>query len=131
MLKHYVEFDTPGVLLPETEVREVKTRFPADLENIPEYTYAINFFDQQEVTKQGEVLTGSPKNKSPRIVFGQVYTKDQLLELGFTEDSHLYHNAYNSEGKVIKCIAGNWQPWDKDWIILRQYSDLKALKDLI
>ena len=127
MLKHYVEFDTPGAFMPETEVRQVKTRIPASLRRIPKYTYAIEFFDREEVSKNKELLTGRAKNRSKRIIFGKVFTKEELPAQGFDEHSILYRNADNSDGKVIKCITGNWQPWDKDWIILSNYSDLKML----
>ena len=127
MLKHYVEFDTPGTLFPETEVRQVKTRIPAELKRIPKYTYAIEFFDREEITKGKETLVGKAKNRARRIVFGKVFTKEELFAEGFNEHSPLYHNANNTNGNVIKCITGNWQPWDKKWIIPQGYPDLKTL----
>ena len=133
MLKHYVEFDTPGTLFPETEVRQVNTRIPARLSRIPKYTYAIEFFDREEITQKGEALIGKAKNRSHRIVFGKVFTKEELPAQGFDEHSILYSNATSAsdDGKVLKCITGNWQPWDKKWIILEGYPDLKTLTEPI
>jgi hypothetical protein len=133
MLKHYVNFDEPGSFMPETMTRMVNTRIPARLKNIPKYTYAIDYFDREEIRQNNEILKGNAKNKSTRIVFGKIYTKSDLLKEGFTTHDPLYHNADNSgcDGKVIKCITGNWQPWYKEWIILNSYEDLKALKEAI
>jgi len=133
MLKYYVEFDLPGVFMPETEVRQVKTRIPSRLRKVPKYTYAIQYFDREEVTKDRELLTGNAKNRSRRIVFGKVFTKSELPSQGFDEKSILYRNADSrSNGyKVIKCITGNWQPWDKDWIILPDYTGLRNLTNPI
>ena len=126
MLKHYVEFDTPGSFFAESEIREVNDRIPANLSRIPKYTYAIEFFDREVVKKGGEDLSGKTKRHSKRIIFGEVFTQDQLLALGFGKHTPLYRNAGDT-GKVIKCITGNWQPWDKDWIILLDYKGLKSL----
>jgi|GEM_PF-1488710 len=125
--KHFVAFDTPGTFFPETEVRQVATRIPAKLERVPERTYAIEFFDQEEVEVNGEVLRGDPKNRSRRIVFGQVFEKEQLRAEGFNERSPLWHNADNTDGKVIKCMTGNWQPWGEDFVILAAHSELARL----
>ena len=131
MLKHFVEFATPGTFFTETEVRQVKTRIPAELHSIPKYTFALEFFDQEEISKEGEALTGKAKNHSIRIVFGKVFTKDELPAEGFNEHSPLFHNADNTDGKVIKSITGNWQPWDEKWIILEGYPNLKTLTEPI
>ncbi len=131
MIKHYVSFDTPGVFFPETETRRVTIRIPSRLKRIPKYTYAIEYFDREEVAKNGETLSGKSRNKSTRIIFGKVFTKDELLKAGFGRHTPLYHNADNSDGKVIKCITGNWQPWDNNWIILTSYSELRNLESAI
>ncbi len=131
MLKHYVNFDTPGAFMPESEVREVKTRIPANLKRIPEGTYALDYFDKEIITKNKEMLSGKVKNQSTRIVFGKIFTLKDLIKEGFNENTPLYHNAESSEGKVIKCIMGNWQPYDKKWIILNNYDDLKSLTNPI
>ena len=126
MLVHYVEFDLPGAFMPETEVRRVKTRIPANLREVPKCTYAIQYFDREEVRKAKEKLTGPSKNKSSRIVFGQVVTREELPALGFDERSILYRNASNGDdNKLVKCITGNWQPWFRDWIILGDYKKIK------
>ena len=131
MLKHFVKFDTPGAFMPETVVREVCTRIPTRLQKIPDGTYALSFFDRVEMEQDGEALVGKAKNHSSRIIFGQVFTKDQLPALGYNERSSLYRNAGNTDDKVIKCNTGNWQPWDKDWIILSCYADMRQLKTAI
>lgn len=127
MLKHYVEFDTPGAFFPESEMREVGTRIPANLRKIPKGTYAMEYFDKEVIVQDGEVLSGDAKNRSTRIIFGEVFTQDDLIKEGFGEHTPLYHNADNTDGKVIKCIIGNWQPYDKKWIVLKNYEELRSL----
>jgi hypothetical protein len=131
MLKHYVEFDTPGIFMPETETQEVTNRIPASLKKIPKWTYALQYFDLVEVDKDGEKLTGNAKNRSVRVVFGKVYTKSDLEKEGFSRKDPLWRNSENTDDKVIKCITDNWQPWDKNWIILSNYSELKTLTNSI
>jgi hypothetical protein len=79
------------------------------------------------VKQNGELLEGKPKNRSTRIIFGKVYTQSNLMKEGFGEHTALYRNADNTDGKVIKCVTGNCQPFDKNWIILSAYNDLKQL----
>lgn len=133
MIVHYVDFDTPGALFPETETRKVSSRIPAELQNIPNNTYAISYSSREEITKNGKKLVGDYTNESVRILFGNIYTLKMLKEAGFDEHSILYRNVSNSgvKGKVIKCITGNWQPLMKKDIILPDYEALKGLVDPI
>jgi hypothetical protein len=127
MLKHYVEFDTPGFFMPESEVRLVKSRVPAQLKKIPKNTYAIEYFDREEIKKDNEVLSSNAKNRSKRILFGKIYTKEDLIKKGFGEHTPLYHNADNTNGRVVQCITGNWQPCNSNYIILDSYKSLETL----
>lgn len=129
MLKHYVNFDTPGFFFPETETRQVRTRIPAKLRNIPKYTYAIDYFDREEIVQNGERLLGSAKNKSRRILFGRRYNLKELEEPGYSKEDALYRNAQSHP--VVKCITGNWQPICDKEILLADYGELKNLKELI
>ena len=49
MLKHYVEFDEPGALFPESSTRQVETRIPAELKKIPQYCYALHYYSREEI----------------------------------------------------------------------------------
>jgi hypothetical protein len=127
MLKHYVEFLTPGVFFPEEENREVKDRVPANLKRIPKYTYAICFYDVERIKKGEEVLSGRAKNKSCRIIFGEKvhWTKVADTNENRILRSNLEFNGYRGYG--IKCITGNWQSFLKDDIVLSKYTGLKTL----
>ncbi len=128
MLKHYVTFDKPGAFMPESSTREVKTRVPADLRKIPEYCYAINYYDVEEIIVNGEKLCGKAKNKSPRILFGKKYS---LEEIAAAEGKDiLYRNVARYETKTgVKCIAGNWQPLQKGEVVLASHAELKSMTE--
>ncbi len=128
MLVHYVEFDMPGAFMPETETRKVKDRIPANIVNIPKYTYAIQYFDKEEARHGKETLTGKPKSRSKRILFGKEYTLEEIEKMGIGKHTPLYFNA--SQYKVAKCIAGNWQPIEGA-ILLPDYKSLKKLNEPI
>lgn len=127
MLKHYVEFDMPGALFPETTVRLVKDRIPAHIEKVPKYTFALNYFDREEQTFDGEVLLGEHKNKSVRILFGTRYDLAGLRKLGYSKKDALYRNIAGSFPFGVKCITGNWQPASRNDIVLDDYNSLGEL----
>jgi len=130
MIKHYVNFDTPGALLPETVTRQVRTRIPARLRNIPTGTYAITFWDREEQRHNKETLVGERKNHSKRILFGETYTPEQIKEI-YGEDT-LYRNIVrNGWSKGVYCIAGNWQPLQDGEIALSAHSDLRLMKGTV
>lgn len=128
MLKHYVEFLLPGAFFPEDETREVANRIPAHLSKIPESTYALSFFDvEEQETESGEVLHGRAKNRSLTIFFGRVYTPSQIAKLE-GKDSILYRNVVgNGFRHGIKCVAGNWQAFNKPDIALGSYKELTTM----
>jgi len=131
MIKHYVQFDEPGSFFPESTTRKVSKRIPAELENIPEYTFALNFFDRSEIITKGETLKGKPKNDSIRILFGKKYTLEQLKEQGYSEKDALFRNIENSFPFAVYCLPGNWQPAEENDIVLGGYDELKLLTNVI
>jgi len=128
MIKHYVDFDTPGFILPE---REVETRRPSEVKDIPKNTYSMTFFDREEVDANGETLRGKKKNVSPRILFGTKYDLKGLEKLGYSEKDRLYRNIKWSYKFAVKCITGHWQGVNKKEIILANYADLEQLKEVV
>lgn len=62
MLKHYVEFVYPGIMVSETSEKEIKSRDQKIV--LPKGAFGYHFFDREEVTKDGEVLVGKDKNHS-------------------------------------------------------------------
>jgi hypothetical protein len=131
MLEHYVEFNEPGALLPESSSHSVKDRIPAHLGKLPENTYALHYYDREKVKKGNETLTGKAKKKSPRIVFGVVKTLEDIGKERGTNNP-LYRNIEREKTKKgILCNMGNWQPLLKDDIVIPTHKDLKTLTSAI
>ena len=134
MLIHYIEFLTPGIFLHEPVIRKIESRNPSEVsvDTIPDGTYGMQFFDREEITKEGETLVGKNKNYSVMILLGMKYTLKGLRKLGYSDNDILYRNLkHNSAKYAVECIPGNWQLGFKDTIILEKYSDLsKADKEV-
>jgi len=83
--KTYAEFTVPGVLFPETEVVEVKSRDVHNLQ-IPEYAYGLRFFDIliTQVSDNGKRKVNAesnPVNYSRHYNIGtRICTKKEMAE---------------------------------------------------
>lgn len=107
MTKTFIEILYPGSLFPESQIEEVKDRAQIPL---PKGAFAYQFFDQQEVESDNEILRGKPKNYSGRFYEGTVYTKEEVIkEVG--ENSSIVFNIDWNNDKAIKTVLGNWQPF--------------------
>ena len=107
MIKHYVEFYSPGSFFPETSVREIKSRkFPL---TIPKSCYGYHFFDMEQIEKNGEILNGKRKNNSGMTYFGKEYSIEEL-ERDFPKEKILIRNIKgNGYLAAVKTRRGNWQ----------------------
>lgn len=134
---HYVEFDEPGMLFPETSARRVKTRIPASLMSIPKNTFALNYYDREEICHNKEKLLGDRKNRSPRILFGEAVDIAWLKRMNTIENGKyriLISNikCNSDDGRTaVNCITGNWQALLKDDILLPDHDALKNLKEAL
>lgn len=77
MTKHYVRYWFPGIIVSEDSIEEIKSR------NVkikpPKGAYAYQFFDREEVEKDGETLIGKPKNESGMFYLGgEVKTREDI-----------------------------------------------------
>lgn len=77
MLKHYVEFLHPGIMVSETSVKEVGERDPVMIA-LPPRTFGFRFFDREEITVSGETLRGEQKNFSGWYYEGESYDLERL-----------------------------------------------------
>ena len=133
MLKHYVQYDEPGILFSEPTIKQVNDRIPAHLllKSIPKSTYALHFFDRTEVNHGSEVLVGEDKNHSITILFGVKCDLKGLRKLGYTEKDKLYRNIEGSFPYAVHCAPGNWQPAEKDDIVLGSFGALQQLQEAL
>ncbi len=114
-MKTYMRIYYPGSFVSETTDREVKDR---SIPERPERAYAIEFYDREEETLNGEVLVGKAKNFSKTYYWGEVYDLERLKrEYGHERIliSNIEGNGYKA---AIKTVRGNWQTFgDNDEVI--------------
>lgn len=120
----YVEFLYPGLLMSESSSQEVASRDLLKLE-VPENAFGFRFFDVLSMTVEVEgeevELTSKTLNKSATHYYGgTVYTAAQIKRQ-FPDEKILISNIEgNRYKKVIKCRTGNWQPFQKDDVLVEE-----------
>ena len=121
MLKHYVEFFYPGVFVAETSDRQIKKRDAKSIKRPDDKPYAFRFFSREEKKSNGEILSGKNKDYSGMYYFaGEVYTIEQL-KCEFSKESILIRNVEaNGYKAAIFTDCGNWQPIEKNTIVLKE-----------
>ena len=120
MLKHYVEYLYPGLLVCETSETEVKDRKPENVKDPGNNTFAFRFFDREEIkTESGEILKGKKKNWSGTYYFGGIVYTAEEAKLAFPKEHILLSNIKCSNMKrIIKTKLGNIQEFtDIDTLI--------------
>jgi hypothetical protein len=118
--KQYVTFYLPGVFLSEETTRAVESRDVGSLD-IPEYAFAFQFWEREEIEQGGEVLKGSKQNVS-----GRHYPGARLMDVAdvLVEEPNNRILVANMEGngweRVVRTRAGNYQPYNKGDVILAE-----------
>lgn len=107
MTKHYVEFLFPGSFFPETDEVEIESR--ESKFEIPATCFGYSFFDVETVEVNGETLTGEPKNKSPRVLFGEVFDEERVAR-EVPDSRILLSNMRNNNLTIVRTRCGNFQP---------------------
>ena len=120
MLKHYVEYLSPGIFISETSVSEISERDVKKVE-IPDNCFGFRFFDRTVTVIDGEMLTGDRKNISNWYYKGEKMTLDQVKET-FGNDSKyknlIWNMEHNNYSAVVKTQFGQFMPLaDGDKII--------------
>lgn len=116
-LKQYVEFLYPGILFPESEIREVSDR--DSLIDAPKNCFAYQFFERQETNAEdGEVLLGKPKNYSGRFYFGKLKTLEDVKKETPEARTLISNMESNNWNPVVLTRRGNYQPFgERDQIV--------------
>lgn len=115
-LKHYVCFLSPGSFLPNEKWLEIKSR--EDKIDAPDNCFAYYFFDREEVEQDGELLKGEAKNESGRFYFGKAMTAQEIERTEPNCEILLANMRINKWEKVVKTRMGNFQPIEKNDVIL-------------
>jgi hypothetical protein len=116
--KTYMEILYPGSFVAETSTKPVKSRTVPKTR--PEGAFAVRFFDQSEVEKDGEILTGKQKNFSPFYYWGEEFTCAEIKKK-FPTETILYSNVHgNGYKRAVRTVVGNWRPLEpKDIVIAK------------
>lgn len=126
MIKHYVSFLLPGIIVCETITREVKLRDPEAARPYPKNSFAFMFYDREEETVNGELLAGKNKNYSGTYyIDGRILTVEEVKKL-YPEDKILIDNTtFNNIDKVIVTRLGNFQPYNDNDTVVKENTKLK------
>lgn len=117
--KHYVHFKQDyGRAFTEQTIKLVDHRNPRLITEFPEHTFAFHFFDIEEETVNGEMLTGKQKNKSTNYLFGKTLTREDVIKID-GKDSMLYKNMEDNDwDRVFESCRGRVLPMNDADIIL-------------
>ncbi len=105
--KMYAEFNVPGLLFPENEVVEVKSRDVLKL-NVPEAAFGVRFFDilitsVADKGKKPVKAESNPVNKSRYYNIGtKIYTADEVREETKKEKTKLSKDAVRNRENMLK-----------------------------
>lgn len=120
MLKHYVEYLYPGIIVSETSVSEIPERDVKKVE-LPDGSFGFRFFDRTVTVVDGETLTGDRKNVSGWHYQGEKMTIEQVKATFGNDGKHrilisnMENNGYTA---VVKTRFGQFLPLnDNDTII--------------
>lgn len=115
-LKQYVTFLIPGSFFPNEQTEEIFSR--NQVLDIPDNCFAYQFFDREEVEQDGELLVGNKKNVSGRFYLGKTMTAQEIEAEGGHNQILLANMKINGWDKVVKTRMGNYQPIEKDDVVL-------------
>lgn len=118
MLKQYIEFFYSGSFVSESSAQEVADRAPPD--ELPKGAYGYRFFARSEVTQDGEILRGSPKDYSGMTYFGEVMTLEEVKALTPYSDYRtiVINMDCNKWGRVVRTVRGQFmQLNDGDFVV--------------
>ena len=101
IIKHFIEFISPGSFISETSSKKVKSRNDSEVK-IGDYCFGYRFYDRSEFSHPdtGEFLTGKPMNYSHWTYFGEVMTLAQVKK-NVTDNRILVTNMINNGYKRV------------------------------
>lgn len=109
MLKHYVEYVYPGCIVSESSKREVTDRIPElAREKMPEGAFGFRFMDRQEMTSNGETLSGEFKDIGSWHYEGTMYTIEEVKSLFPDKEILISNMECNHWNRVVKTKFGQF-----------------------
>lgn len=77
MLKYYVEFLYPGIIVSENSSEEINHTDALKI-SMPEHAFAFRFYEREERQYRGETLVGKAKNHTPWFMEGEELSLDEV-----------------------------------------------------
>lgn len=125
MLKQYVQFLFPGLIVSNISTRPVPDR--QAISDLPVGAYGYRFFDREEIMQGDEWLLGKEKNYSPYIYFGEALTVEDVERLNGGDArlsgeyrillSNMRGNGYS---RVVRTIRGSFHPLNKGDVVINE-----------
>lgn len=112
MLRHYVEFVYPGIIVSESSSREIESR-EAPVE-MPAGAFGYRFFDRVEQDAGEETLYGKPKNRSAWHYQGEIWTVDRVKAELPNERILISNMRGNGYDRVVKTRSGQFIPLEPE-----------------
>lgn len=120
MLKHYVEYLYPGIIVSKTSVNEIPER-DVNKVDIPANCFGFRFFDRMVTVVDGETLTSDKNNVSGWHYQGEKMTLEQAKATYGNDGEHnilISNMEINGYAAVVKTKFGQFIPLrDGDTII--------------
>ena len=116
MLKHYVEYLYPGIIVSETSVSEIPERDVSKV-NISDRCFGFRFFDRTVTVVDGELLTGDRKNVSGWHYQGEKMTLEQVKATNGNDGKYdilISNMECNGWSTVVKTKFGQFMPLESD-----------------
>lgn len=120
MLKHYVEYLYPGIIVSETSVKEVAERDVKSVD-LSDGCFGFRFFDRTVTVIDGETLTGDRKNVSGWYYQGEKMTLEQVKATYGSDRNYrilISNMENNGYGAVVKTKFGQFMPLNDNDTVL-------------
>ena len=108
----------PGSFYPEESVKKVKNRELGELD-IPQNCFAVQFFDlvTAKFDVDGQIIETTSKrfNESDRFYINATVMNQEEVAKEHGENSTILGNMQSNRwDEVVKCVTGNFQPFEKE-----------------
>lgn len=114
MKKTYLEIAVARGFFPESSKREVLERRAPTLKG---NEYGFRFYEVEEISVDGELLTGNPKNHTSWTYKGKVYDRAKVVSEIPDNRILLSNMDNNGYSRVVECCGGMIPLRDEDKVI--------------
>lgn len=121
MIKHYIEYLHPGIILSDSSEKQISHRDPQKIKFVD--FFGFRFFDREEKQIDGEVLSGKRKNYSGWYYQGEKYDKTDVMKKVKDNSILLRNMENNGYNFVLKTKYNQFIPLEDKDILLRPISN--------